>query len=116
MFNLKIFKYSAITLLAMTLVAVPVRSQDASTAKQDPNSKQDAAKQDESKQETPTTSVAPASAEVTPNTLDAHVGEKVKFSAVAKDSSGAAIEAKPRIWFAATFDVAGADQNGEVSY
>jgi plastocyanin len=116
MFNLKIFKYSAITLLAMTLMAAPVSSQDASTAKKDPNNKQDAAKQDESKQETPTTSVAPASVEVTPNTLDAHVGEKVKFSAIAKDSSGAAIEAKPSVWFAAPFDVAGADENGEVTF
>jgi plastocyanin len=73
---------------------------------------QDAAKP----QEAPTTSVAPASVEITPKTLDVHVGEKVKFAAAAKDAAGNAIEAKPSVWFAAPFDLAGANDAGEVTF
>jgi len=68
------------------------------------------------KQEAPTTSVAPASVEITPNTLEAHVGEKVKFSAAAKDAAGNPIDEKPSVWFAAPFDLAGADDSGEVTF
>ncbi len=67
-------------------------------------------------QESATTSVAPASVEITPNPLDVHVGEKVKFSAAAKDGAGNAIDAKPSVWFAAPFDLAGADESGEVTF
>ncbi len=79
---------------------------------------QDAAapKQDEAKQEPPSTSVAPASVEITPATIDAHVGEKIKFSASAKDAAGNAIDEKPSVWFAAPFDLAGADESGEVTF
>jgi len=72
---------------------------------------QDAAKPQES-----TTSVAPAVVEITPKTLDAHVGEKIRFSAAAKDASGNLIDAKPSVWFAAPFDLAGADESGEVTF
>src|SRR5277367_775010 len=72
--------------------------------------------QDAAKQEPPSTSVAPASVEISPKTLDAHVGEKVKFSASAKDASGNPIDEKPSVWFAAPFDVAGADEAGEVTF
>src|SRR5215475_15804628 len=72
---------------------------------------QDAAKPQES-----TTSVAPAVVEITPKTLDGHVGQKVKFSAAAKDSAGNPIESKPSIWFAAPFDLAGADESGEITF
>jgi hypothetical protein len=72
---------------------------------------QDAAKPQES-----TTSVAPAVVEITPKTLDAHVGEKIKFSAAAKDAAGNPIDAKPSTWFAAPFDLAGADESGEVTF
>jgi len=68
------------------------------------------------KQEAPSTSVAPAVVEITPKTLDAHVGEKVKFSAAAKDASGNPIDAKVSVWFAAPFDLAGADESGEVTF
>jgi hypothetical protein len=71
---------------------------------------------DSAKQEPPSTSVAPASVEVSPKTLDAHVGEKVKFSAVGKDASGNPIDEKPSVWFAAPFDVAGANDSGEVTF
>jgi uncharacterized protein YjdB len=77
---------------------------------------QDAAKKDDAKPEPPTSSVAPASVEVTPKTAEAHVGEKLKFTAVAKDASGNVIEEKPSVWFAAPFDVAGADESGEVTF
>jgi uncharacterized protein YjdB len=63
-----------------------------------------------------TTSVAPATVEITPKTLDVQVGEKAKFSAIAKDASGNAIDAKPSVWFAAPFDLAGADDTGEVTF
>jgi plastocyanin len=72
---------------------------------------QDAAKPQES-----TTSVAPTVVEITPKTLDVHVGEKVKFSAAAKDSAGNPIDAKPSLWFAAPFDLAGANESGEVTF
>jgi hypothetical protein len=68
------------------------------------------------KQEAPSTSVAPAVVEITPKTLDAHVGEKVKFSAAAKDAAGNPIDAKVSVWFAAPFDLAGADESGEVTF
>jgi len=72
---------------------------------------------DAAKQEAPpSTSVAPASVEISPNTLDAHVGEKIKFSAAAKDAAGNPIDEKPAVWFAAPFDLAGADESGEVTF
>ena len=95
------FKHSAFVLaVAATTFAVPaVWSQDAPA-----------------KQEAPSTSVAPAVVEITPKTLDAHVGEKVKFSAAAKDAAGNPIDAKVSVWFAAPFDLAGADESGEVTF
>ena len=72
---------------------------------------------DAAKQEAPpSTSVAPASVEISPNALDAHVGEKIKFSAAAKDAAGNPIDEKPSVWFAAPFDLAGADESGEVTF
>jgi plastocyanin len=56
-----------------------------------------------------------ASVEVTPTGLEVQVGQKVKFTAVAKDASGKVIDEKP-LWFAAPFDQAGADQEGIVLF
>ena len=81
------------------IFSIPMRSQDAAKP-----------------QESSTTSVAPAVVEITPKTLDAHVGEKIKFSAAAKDAAGNPIDAKPSTWFAAPFDLAGADESGEVTF
>ncbi len=75
---------------------------------------QDAAKKDQ--ESAPTTSVVPANVEITPKAIDVQVGQKVKFSAVAKDAAGNPIDAKPATWFAAPFDVAGADEAGEVTF
>src|SRR6201997_1636939 len=72
--------------------------------------------QDAAKPQETTPSVAPAVVEITPKTLDVHVGQKVKFSAAAKDAAGNPIDAKPSVWFAAPFDLAGADESGEVTF
>jgi plastocyanin len=92
-------KHSSVLLaIAVVIASIPLWSQDA-------------AKPQES-----TTSVAPAVVEITPKTLDVHVGQKVKFSAAAKDAAGNPIDAKPSVWFAAPFDLAGADESGEVTF
>ncbi len=75
---------------------------------------QDAAKKDQDS--APTTSVVPSTVEITPKAIDVQVGQKVKFSAVAKDAAGNPIDAKVSTWFAAPFDVAGADEAGEVTF
>ncbi|HWJ48439.1 MAG TPA: Ig-like domain-containing protein, partial [Candidatus Udaeobacter sp.] len=94
------FKHNAIILaIAVAVFSVPIIWS------------QEAAKTQES-----TTSVAPAVVEITPKTLDVYVGQKVKFSAAAKDAAGNPIEAKPSVWFAAPFDLAGADESGEVTF
>jgi uncharacterized protein YjdB len=99
------FKHSALLLAVVVMIisaGIIARSQDAASAA--------------AKQEPPSTSVAPASVEITPKTLDAHVGEKIKFSAAAKDAAGNPIDEKPSVWFAAPFDLAGADESGEVTF
>lgn len=103
------FKHSAVALAVAVMIlsaGTTVWSQDATPAKAE----------DATKQEPPSTSVAPASVEISPKTLDAHVGEKVKFSAAAKDAAGNRIDEKPSVWFAAPFDVAGASEDGEVTF
>jgi len=118
------FKHRALVLaVAVMILSVGsiVWSQDATPAKQDPNAaKKDApakpdAAADTAKQEAPSTSVAPASVEISPKAIDAHVGEKIKFSASAKDAAGNAIDEKPQAWFAAPFDLASADDDGTVT-
>jgi len=75
------------------------------------------AKSAEPQKEAPTTSVAPASVEISPSAIDVNVGEKIKFSATAKDTAGNPIDEKPSTWFAAPFDLAGADEtSGEVTF
>jgi hypothetical protein len=70
-----------------------------------------------SAQETkPAEAPKPASIEVTPNGTEVHVGDKVQFKAVAKDASGKVLDVKPDVWFAAPFDVAGADDKGVVVF
>ncbi len=103
------FKHSAL------MLAVAVMILSAGTIAWSQDAAADAAKQ-EAKQEPSSTSVAPASVEITPDTIDAHVGEKIKFSATAKDAAGNTIDEKPSVWFAAPFDLAGADESGEVTF
>jgi uncharacterized protein YjdB len=112
------FKRNALLLAVVAVItaflAGSTRSQDAAAPKQDTA----APRQGESatKQEAPSTSVAPARVEITPSTLEAHVGEKVRFSAAAEDAAGNPIDEKPSVWFAAPFDEAGADESGEVTF
>ncbi len=54
--------------------------------------------------------------EVTPAQSTASIGGKMTFKAVAKDASGNALPDTVKFWFAAPSDVAGADQNGEISF
>jgi len=131
------FKHSALALAVAVMIfsaASITRAQDAAPAKPDTQTKQETSPakpdkasgdtkndtkndtKDDAKQEPPSTSVAPASVEITPATIDAHVGEKIKFTAAAKDAAGNPIDEKPSVWFAAPFDVAGADDSGEVTF
>ncbi|HWX42352.1 MAG TPA: Ig-like domain-containing protein [Blastocatellia bacterium] len=50
--------------------------------------------------------------EVTPGKLDAEVGQRVKFTATAKDAAGKTLNEKPAQWFAGPFDLATADESG----
>src|ERR1019366_8335057 len=112
------FKHCAfgLAVAVMTLSAGTAWSQDAAAPKQNAAPTKQEAPQDTAKQEAPSTSVAPASVEITPNSIDAHVGEKIEFSAAAKDAPGNAIDEKPSVWFAAPFDLAGADESGEGTF
>ncbi len=57
-----------------------------------------------------------ASVEISPAPTDIFPGQKVKFTAVAKDASGAVIATPPTTWIAAPFDLAGVDESGTVSF
>jgi plastocyanin len=57
-----------------------------------------------------------ASVEITPTGVQAHVGDKVKFTAVAKDAEGHTLDVKPRVWIALPPDIAGADADGNVIF
>jgi len=54
--------------------------------------------------------------EVTPAQSTASIGGKIAFKAVGKDASGRDLPDAVKFWFAAPSDVAGAGQNGEVSF
>lgn len=63
-------------------------------------------------------SAAPASAvksvQVTPSVKEAEVGQQVKLTAVATDSSGNVIKEQPSAYFAGPFDIAAVDDDGNV--
>lgn len=58
----------------------------------------------------------PAAIEIMPRVTEAHVGDKMKFTAVAKDEAGKPINAKPSTWFAVPGDVGFVDETGTVSF
>src|SRR6202789_4626418 len=64
----------------------------------------------------PATPPKAATVEISPAKSEAHVGEKVKFSVVAKDASGKVLDVKPMIWFAGPPGVVGADADGTVVF
>jgi hypothetical protein len=57
-----------------------------------------------------------ATVEVTPGQTTAAIGGKLQFKAVAKDKSGNMLPDAVKYWYAAPFDAAGAEQNGEISF
>ena len=59
--------------------------------------------------------VAVSTVEVTPATMEAEVGQQVRFKAAAKDSNGRDLNLKPMIWFASPFDLAAVDESGVIS-
>lgn len=63
-------------------------------------------------------SAAPASAvksvQVTPSVKEAEVGQQVKLTAVATDSSGNVVKEQPSAYFAGPFDIAAVDDDGNV--
>jgi plastocyanin len=64
----------------------------------------------------PATPPKAATVEVSPTKIEAHVGEKLKFTVVAKDAAGKVLEVKPMVWFAVPPDIAGADADGMVVF
>jgi hypothetical protein len=62
---------------------------------------------------------APATAaiktvQVTPSVKEAEVGQQVKLTAVATDAAGNVVNEKPSVYFAGPFDIAAADDDGNV--
>jgi plastocyanin len=58
----------------------------------------------------------PQSVAITPNGTKVHVGDKVQFTAIAKDASGAVLPVRVTLWSADPFDIAGTDQSGLVTF
>ncbi|HET6341241.1 MAG TPA: Ig-like domain-containing protein [Gemmatimonadota bacterium] len=58
---------------------------------------------------------AVAAVEVTPSTTEAGVGERVSFTATARDSAGRELDLRPTAWVAIPFDLAAADSTGTVT-
>jgi plastocyanin len=54
--------------------------------------------------------------EIMPAKPEITVGQKVKFTVSAKDAAGNVVKATPSTWFAAPFDLAGADESGTISF
>ena len=52
--------------------------------------------------------------QVTPSVKSAEVGQDVKLTVVATDASGNVIKEQPSVYFAGPFDIAAADDNGNV--
>ena len=57
-----------------------------------------------------------ATVEVTPAQATTPVGGKIQFKAVAKDAAGQPLPDAVKLWFAAPFDSASADEHGGVSF
>ena len=64
----------------------------------------------------PATPPKPKTVEITPTNIQAHVGDKIKFNAAAKDDAGKIINVKPMLWIALPPDIAGADDDGNVIF
>ncbi len=58
----------------------------------------------------------PARVEVTPRVAEAQVGQQMTFSAAGFDEAGTKMDGKPSAWFATPFDLAYADDSGNVTF
>jgi hypothetical protein len=67
-------------------------------------------------QETKPAGPKPARVVVTPRVPEAVVGEQLQFSAEGYDEAEKKLDAKPLAWFATPFDLAFADENGNVTF
>jgi hypothetical protein len=98
-FTTKSIFYLSVLLAATAIGALPATAQKPLEPEQKPGE---------------TTNVAVV--EVTPDQATVAIGAKVQFKAVAKDASGKTLPDAVKFWYAAPFDAAGAEQNGEVSF
>jgi hypothetical protein len=53
--------------------------------------------------------------EITPAVIDAEVGQQMKLTAVGKDAAGKPTDQKPQAWFLSPFDLAGIDEEGNLT-
>ena len=53
--------------------------------------------------------------QITPSAQEAEVGQKIKLSVTATDASGKVVKEQPSVYFAGPFDIAAADDDGNVS-
>jgi uncharacterized protein YjdB len=67
-------------------------------------------------QNAPPSGPPPSRVDISPAKVDAEVGQTVKFTATAFDASGTKLDQKPSAWFAGPFDVAVADEGGNVTF
>ncbi|MGH3042281.1 MAG: Ig-like domain-containing protein, partial [Gaiellaceae bacterium] len=58
---------------------------------------------------------AVAAVEVSPSTVEAEVGQRISFTATARDSAGRELDLPASAWVAIPFDLAGADSTGTVT-
>jgi hypothetical protein len=58
----------------------------------------------------------PARVEITPHTAETVAGGQLVFSATGYDEAGNRLDAKPSAWFASPFDLAYADDSGNVTF
>jgi hypothetical protein len=58
----------------------------------------------------------PARVEITPRTIETTAGQQLSFSAAGYDDAGNKMEANPTAWFATPFDLAYADNKGNVTF
>jgi hypothetical protein len=93
------FVWLSVAVASSFIVGFPVEARDARQSDQKPKEESQA-----------------VTVEVTPAQATATIGSKVQFKAVAKDASGQVLPDKVKIWFAAPFDSAAADETGEVSF
>ena len=88
---------SAVLLLAVIIV-VPLRGQESKPQENQPAGPK------------------PARVEITPRTVETTAGQQLTFSAAGYDDAGNKMEANPTAWFATPFDLAYADNKGNVTF